>query len=144
MKKLLVLFLLLLLAACKSEDTLGPQDYLTESKFAALHGDWELVRIVNGFSQTDLQGSEIEQKDLIHIDLDKMSFKHQLGDKAPENSALKIGEQGGLDALILLDENMYHWFSFEIWKEKEYLVLYQKCPVGAVLADGSYYYYSKR
>jgi len=141
MKGLLsILVLGLTLLTCDREDccVLTPE-------LAEFHGEWKLERVTNGFAQLELIGSdEIGYQENLYINAANKTFIVQIDNLPKEMSRLEKGKQGDLDALILLDEGMYHWYSFELWKNKEYLVLYQKCPIDAFLADGSYYYYSKQ
>jgi hypothetical protein len=114
-------------------------------ELAEFHGEWKLEKITNGFAQLELIGLEaIGYKEIISIDASNQTFTSQIGNFPQEKSKLELGIQANQDALILVDENMYHWYSFQQLNGKTYLMLYQKCPINAVLADGSYYYYSKQ
>lgn len=136
----LIVILTLAFLGCEKRD-LGAN--LT-GESTSFDGTWELDRIYNGFAQTDLSEENLVDSEVLKIDVEKAIFSRKFNEMTPEVSAFEFGQQGNLPAIILKDERTYHWYWFEEWNGKEHLVLYQKCPVGAVLADGSYYYYLKR
>lgn len=111
-----------------------------ESQF---HGKWELYRITNGFSQTVLTGGEIGFEEELDFNATVGYFVRKRDQKEVLGSKFQIGKEGDQDAVILIDDDTYQWYSFTELQGSEKLVLYEKCPIGAVLADGSYYEYRK-
>lgn len=105
------------------------------------HGEWKLVKVVNGFAQLELEGDEIGFEETIVINAETQMFTRKRVGSPEEKSRVEERKEGGQDALVLLDENMYHWYHFEELNGEYHLVLYQKSYVDAYLADGSSYYY---
>ncbi|MFT6879452.1 MAG: hypothetical protein ACI8UX_001245 [Psychromonas sp.] len=139
MKKLIVLlFLKVSLASCEQ------MDCCVMPELSIFHGDWKLVRVTNGFAQLDLIDNAIGYKEELSIDASAKTFIRKREGSPEKKSTFEKGRQGDLDALILLDENMYHWYSFEDWRGANHLLLYQKSILDAVLADGSWYYYARQ
>ncbi len=139
MKRLFILlFFATVLGSCSEKDCCVLPPELSE-----FHGEWDLVRLTNGFSQLDQTGEAIGFTEKIIINAENKTFTRLINDSS-EVSSVTNGIEGGREALILTDEQMYHWYWFEQIDGKTHLLLYQKCPIGAVLADGLTYYYSKR
>lgn len=111
-----------------------------ESQF---HGTWELVKITNGFAQIELTGDEIGFKEQLKINASTGTFEQIVDGKRVLFSNFEIGKEGGNQAIILRDDDSYFWYTFIAGKNEENLSLYQKCPIGAILADGSDHEYQK-
>ncbi|WP_131458296.1 hypothetical protein [Jiulongibacter sediminis] len=113
-------------------------------ELAEFHGEWELVKVVNGFAQLEWEGDEIPYKETLIINGETGTITFQRDDVAAEISAIEIKVEGGNDAIILKDWNEYQWYWFDESEGKTQLVLYQRAPLSAILADGSNFYYSKK
>lgn len=133
MKCLIVLFLF-----CVSCDR------LEVSANEGLSGEWELVKVVNGFAQIEQTKSELGFEEILKIDLKNKTFQSSRSTGQTELSSLSIDKEQGQDALILNDLDIYRWYQLVEIDGQTQLVLYERCPIGAILADGSNYYYSKR
>jgi len=134
-KSILFLFLNLFFVSCDQKDC------CVIPELSVFHGKWKLVRVTNGFAQLDLLDEAIGYEEELSINAETKTFIRKRKGSPEEKSAFQKGIQGDLDAHILLDENMYHWYNFEEWRGANHLVLYQKSILGAILADGSSYYY---
>jgi hypothetical protein len=101
MKRLLsILVLSLTLFSCEKKDCCVP-----EPELSRFHGEWKLERITNGFAQIDLIGSaEIGFEEYLNIDAAAKTFIRKIDNLPQEKSRLEKGEQGNMDALILIDE----------------------------------------
>ncbi|AWV97796.1 hypothetical protein [Arcticibacterium luteifluviistationis] len=123
--------------ACTTENDccVAPPD------LSEVHGEWKLVKVVNGFAQLELEGDEIGYEEVVVINAETQTFTRKRVGSPDEVSRLEKRKEGGQDALVLLDENMYHWYHFEELEGVYHLVLYQKSYVDSYLADGSSYYY---
>lgn len=113
-------------------------------ELARFHGEWELVKIDNGFARLKWEGDEIPYKETLKINGKAGTITFQRDDLTARVSAIEIKKESGNDAIILKDWNEYQWYSFNESNGQTQLVLYQSAPLGAILADGSLYYYSKR
>ncbi|MFT5885167.1 MAG: hypothetical protein ACI9IP_001627 [Arcticibacterium sp.] len=134
-KTILFLFLSLFFVSCDQKEC------CVIPELSVFHGEWKLVRVTNGFAQLDLLDGAIGYEEELSINAETKIFIRKRKGSPAEKSAFQKGIQGDLDALVLIDENMYHWYSFEDWRGANHLVLYQKSFLGAILADGSHYYY---
>ncbi|UBM57980.1 hypothetical protein LAG90_14320 [Marinilongibacter aquaticus] len=114
------------------------------SELSEFHGEWELVRVVNGFTQTEEAGEDLGFEERVLIDAEQKTFTRMRDNVRKEYSKIEKGIQHNLDALVLVDTQMYYTYSFEEWEGKHCLVLGQEAVVGQVLYDGAAHYYSKR
>lgn len=112
-------------------------------ELADLDGTWELKKLTNGFAQIDQEGDEITFKQRLEISAENSSFKRYTNEELDLSSRLKKGIVFDQNALVLPDEDIYMFYSFELVNGVYHLRLYQETPIGAVLADGSDYYYLK-
>lgn len=111
-----------------------------ESQF---HGKWELEKVTNGFAQLELSGTDIGYKEELNFNATTGLLVKKRDAKETLKSKFQIGKEGGQDAIILIDDESYHWYSFKELGGSLVLVLYENCPIGVALADGSYYEYRK-
>ncbi|MGR3811756.1 hypothetical protein [Jiulongibacter sp. NS-SX5] len=138
MKSLWLLIFPLLFSSCKEKDCcVFPEG-------SELHGEWELVKIVNGFAQIELTGEEIGYTETLKIDAGRDKITFDKSDSPKETFSFELREELSYDAIVLEEADEYHWYWLNYEDGKEELTLYQRSRVGAVLADGSYYHYLKR
>lgn len=113
-------------------------------ELADLNGTWELKKLTNGFAQIDQVGEEIGFTQRLEISAENSTFKRYTNNELELSSTLKKEVVFDQNALVLPDEEVYMFYSFELVDGVYHLRLYQESPIGAVLADGSDYYYLKR
>lgn len=135
---------IVLLSFCFLFGSCSTEECCVYPELAEFHGEWELTKVVNGFAQIELEGEDIPYHEILIIDGEASTITYKRDDMAPEVSAIEIEEEGGNEAIILKDWNEYQWYWFDDSNGRVELVLYQRAPLGAILADGSNYYYSKR
>ncbi|WP_341228199.1 hypothetical protein [uncultured Arcticibacterium sp.] len=138
MRNLIIIFVFALFG---SSCTTGYDCCVAPPALSEFHGEWKLVKIVNGFAQIEIEGDEIGFEESLVIDAAAQTFVRKREGMQEETSRLAVRKEGGQDALVLLDEDMYHWYHFEELGGVYHLVLYQKSYVDSYLADGSSYYY---
>ncbi len=127
---------LLCLLSCENS-SVSPQ-------FKDFDGEWELVKIVNGFAQIEITQPEIGYKEILEIDGANKNLKIIRNNNVTLDTKLEVRKEQGQDALILLKDQTYNWYFFVSEAGISYLVLYQNSPIGSVLADGSNYFYTKK
>lgn len=113
-----------------------------ESQF---EGKWELFKVSNGFAQVNLEGDEIGYVETIAFNTSSSTskFERKRNGKSELVSKFEIGKELDQNAIILIDDNSYHWYTFIEKNGVEVLSLYQNAPLGAELADGSNYEYKR-
>ena len=104
-----------------------------------LEGEWKLVKIINGFAQIEQSAEQLGYTKTLEI---KSSFKTWKDGQMISELGYTLETQHDQDAIILSNQT-YHWYSFVEENGEKLLVLYENCPVEAILADGSNYYYTK-
>lgn len=107
---------------------------------AEIQGKWVLEKISNGFSGIELEGDEeIGYSSMLNIGEKFILTRNNTRELELAYSIGKVEDQPA----FLLEDNTYIWYSIQEEKGKDYLMLYEQVPNGAVLADGSYYFYGK-
>lgn len=133
-----LVFFTLLFTECEQKVCCTPPPI--ESQF---EGKWELVMVTNGFAQIELEGDEIGYTETIEFNGSRKTFERIRDGKRELLSSFTIGQENDQDAVILEDDNSYHWYIFLEEDGVQLLSLYQKATLGAVLADGSDYKYKR-
>lgn len=105
-----------------------------------VNGNWRLVKIVNGFSQTTQEGAQLGREESLRIDATTRNFRKVTNGQTAVNSEVVISSRNGRPTLLLLDRNSYHYYAI-IPGAKKTMILYEEAPIGAELMDGSSYYY---
>ena len=140
MKKiLLATTIVLLLVNCETgtSQEINPE-------MAKLEGKWQLVKIVAGFRAANSPAESIPTyQETLAFDFAKKTFSRT---KEGKTTPIKIANltNGGTvarEAIIFEKEDTYSFYSFT--ENPTYLVLYQPTPIGAILADGSSFFYEK-
>lgn len=109
-----------------------------------LTGKWKLVRIVNAFGRMDKAESEIGYSETLQFDSNRNFVKQINGNTADESPYTLGGDNNFKNFIQYTKTNTYQPYRFQTTDGKQYLILYEKMPIGAVLADGSDYYYVRQ
>lgn len=113
-------------------------------KIAELHGNWEFVRVNYGFTNTSQTAAELGYSERLEIDGTNERLRRYRNGKEAENTAFSISEQGTSKVITFENEQTYSYYTVFEESEKTMLSLYERSPVGAILADGGVYYYEKK
>ena len=141
MTRLLFLLFGLVLSAAQCETVVDPE-------LSKLDGKWTLYKIGVGYpapnSPTELEPKETET---LEIDAKARSFVRKVNRVVTENTKIEIGNHPKSSsnprlALVFLDSETYSFLTID--EVKGEFSLYQKCPLGAELADGNTFYYKKQ
>ena len=108
-----------------------------------LHGNWEFVRVNYGFSNTSRTASELGYTERLEIDTTNERLRRYRNDKEVETTLFLISEEGTSKVITFEEEKTYSYYTIFEEDDKVMLSLYERSPVGAVLADGGVYYYEK-
>ena len=141
MTRLLFLLFGLALSAAQCEVDIDPE-------LSKLDGKWKLYKIGVGYpapnSPTELEPKETET---LEIDAKAMTFVRKVNGVVTESTKIEIGNHpksstNPRTALVFLDSETYSFLGID--ETKGEISLYQKCPLGAELADGNTFYYKKQ
>jgi hypothetical protein len=137
--QLLVLFALLFLSiSCDQKNCCVPPP--VESEF---HGTWELVKVISGFSGTEIPKDQIGYNEKLIFNATAGTLSQIRNENEVLFSQFEIGIESNQGAVILPKEQTYQWYTFFQKEDKTILSLYQKSDIGAVIADGNYFEYQK-
>jgi hypothetical protein len=140
MLRLKFVLLLLILSASKCVSEISPE-------FSRLDGNWKLYKIVNGFRAPNTPADqEPKNIEILEIDAQEKYLVRKIDGLIKEKTKIDIrnipdGSPNGRLSLVFVESDTYSFL--EIDELKGELSLYQKCPIGAVLADGNTYVYKK-
>lgn len=105
-------------------------------------GNWRLVKIVNGLTQTTQEGAQLGREESLRIDATTRNFLKTTNGNVSANSEVVISSRNGRPTLLLLDRNSYHYYAL-IPGAKKTMILYEEAPIGSELMDGASYYYEQ-
>lgn len=109
-----------------------------------LHGNWEFKRVHFGFTNTTKTAAELDYTERLEIDGTNSRLRRYRDGKEAENTLFTISEQGTSKIITFEDEMTYSYYTILAEDDKTVLSLYERSPVGSVLADGGEYYYEKK
>lgn len=109
-----------------------------------LHGNWEFKRVHYGFTNTTQTAAEVGYTERLEIDASANRLRRLKDEKEVENTRFSLSEQGSAKVITFEDKQDYSYYNVFIEDGKTMLSLYERSPVGAVLADGGMYYYEKK
>ncbi|AFK01988.1 hypothetical protein Emtol_0837 [Emticicia oligotrophica DSM 17448] len=144
MKALIVSFLLLALSACAiTNENLEPQN----DSFSKINGQWKYKKtgvgypVVNG--PTEIINEKIE---ILTFDSVNKTFTRSINGQVTETTSFDIQKVNYVgieprEAIIFQKSETYSFLTFD--DANSCIILYEKTPVGVVLADGNSYYYQK-
>ncbi len=138
--KITFTLLLLSLMACQLENTIEPS-------LAKINGQWQLYKTSIGYPMPN-GPTEIKVVDtnIISFDASKKTFTRTINGKVTETTSFdvqKVNFNGieGREAIIFEKEKQYAYLTYD--DENSAIILYEKVPIGAELADGNSYHYQK-
>lgn len=108
-----------------------------------LHGNWDFARVNYGFSNTSQTFEEVGYTERLEIDGSNERIRRYRNGEEVENTRFSLSEQGTSKVITFENEQTYSYYTLFEEKGKVMLSLYERSPVGAVLADGGVYYYVK-
>lgn len=109
-----------------------------------LNGNWEFVRVNFGFTNTSRTAAELGYTERLEIDTPNERVRRYRNGKEVENTKFSLSEQGESKVITFEDEHTYSYYTVFVENDKTMLSLYERSPVGAILADGGVYYYEKK
>lgn len=133
-----VVTLTLFLFSCETKECCVPPPEGSE-----LHGNWQFVRAFYGFTNTTVTATQAGYTERLTIDAGTKTLNRFKNDKLVETTKFSISNQNELKVITFENSKEYSYFTVSSENNKMVLSLYQRAPVGAILADGGTYYYEK-
>ncbi|MFY7910382.1 MAG: hypothetical protein ACOVO2_12540 [Emticicia sp.] len=140
MKTAFFIIIMLSLMACQVENTIEPS-------LNKINGQWQLTKTSIGYpapnSPTEIKAANTE---IITFDVSTKTYTLTVNGKVRTSTTFDVQKvsYSGIDpreAVIFEKENQYAFLTFD--DENSAIILYEKTPIGAVLADGNSYHYQK-
>ncbi len=131
---------MLSLMACQIENTIEP----TSNK---LDGQWQLMKTTVGYpapnSPTEIKVTNTE---IIEFNTSSKTFTRSLNGKVVEKTdfeiqALAYNGSEPREAIVFPKNKNYAFITYD--DNNSTIILYEKTPIGVVLADGNSYHYQK-
>lgn len=140
MKTAFFIIIMLSLMACQVENAIEPS-------LNKINGQWQLTKTSIGYpapnSPTEIKAANTE---IITFDVSTKTYTLTVNGKVRTSTTFDVQKvsYSGIDpreAVIFEKENKYAFLTFD--DENSAIILYEKTPIGAVLADGNSYHYQK-
>lgn len=143
MKTIFLSAIMMALLACQVETNIEESN----PSLAKINGKWQLYKTSFGYpmpnSPTEIKATNI---DIISFDASNKTYTRTINGKVTENSNFDIqkislnGSQAR-EAIIFEKEKQYAFLTYD--DANSAIILYEKSPIGAELADGNSYHYQK-
>jgi hypothetical protein len=146
MKQLIIIAIAFLFLNCQKKDD---NQILVPPSGSELSGTWKLVKVTFGFSQISVTGVKLPFQETLEFNLSgTWSYRRKRDGKLTDEGAITVAsdEKGFPNQLIIkyLADNTYQLYTIEKADGKTILKLYERTQSGAVIADGSDYFYEKQ
>lgn len=128
------------LMACQIENIIEPS-------LAKINGQWQLSKTSIGYPMpngpTEIKAVNTE---IISFDASKKTFTRTINGKVTETTSFdvkKVSYNGSdeREAVVFEKEEKYAYLTYD--DENSAIILYERTPIGAILADGNSYHYQK-
>lgn len=128
------------LMACQIEN-------IVEPSLAKINGQWQLSKTSIGYPMpngpTEIKAVNTE---IISFDASKKTFTRTINGKVTETTSFdvkKVSYNGSdeREAVVFEKEEKYAYLTYD--DENSAIILYERTPIGAILADGNSYHYQK-
>lgn len=140
MKITFLIIFLFSLMACQVENTIEPS-------LSKIDGQWQLYKTSIGYPMPN-RPTEIKavNTEIISFDTSKKTFTRTINGKVTDTSNFEVQKVSYIgteprEAVIFEKEEKYAFLTYD--DENSAIILYEKTPIGAVLADGNSYHYQK-
>lgn len=140
MKTTFFIIAMLSLMACQVESTIEPS-------LSKINGQWQLTKTTIGFpapnSPTEIKAANTE---IISFNATSKTFTRTINGKVTETTDFdiqKVSYNGSeaREAVVFTKNQTYAFLTFD--DSNSAIILYEKSPIGAILADGNSYHYQK-
>jgi len=143
MKTIFLAVIVMALMACQVETNIDASN----PSLVKINGQWQLSKTTVGFPRPD-GPTEIKalNTDILSFDANKKTYTRTINGKVTENSNFDVqtvsyNGSEAREAIIFEKEQKYAYLTFD--DKNSAIILYERTPIGAVLADGNSYHYQK-
>ncbi|MFN3490090.1 MAG: hypothetical protein ACK4YV_13200 [Emticicia sp.] len=143
MKTIFLSVIVMALLACQVETNIEASN----PSLTKINGQWQLSKISIGYpipnGPTEIKAVNTE---IISFDASKKTFTRTINGKITETTTFdvqKVSYHGSeaREAVVFEKDQKYAYLTFD--DENSAIILYERTPIGAILADGSSYHYQK-
>ena len=141
MKTTFLALMLFSLMACQVEEN------VIEPSLSKVNGQWQLYKTSMGYpapnSPTEIKAVNTE---IISFDASAKTFTRTVNGKVTETTDFAIEKVSYIgsetrEAVVFTKNQTYAFLTFD--DTNSTIILYEKAPIGAILADGNSYHYQK-
>lgn len=143
MKTIFLSVIVVALLACQVETNIEASN----PSLAKINGKWQLSKTSVGYpmpnSPTEIKAVNI---DIISFDASNKTYTRTINGKITENTTFDVQKVSYIgsearEAVVFEKDQKYAFLTFDDTNSS--IILYEKAPIGAVLADGNSYHYQK-
>jgi len=143
MKAMFLSLFLQLLLSCKADTKIEA----SETSLAKINGQWQFTKKSVGYpvpgGPTEIKAINTE---IISFDANSKIFTRTINGKLTETTDFDVQKLNlfgteSKEAVVFAKNQNYSFLTFDDTSSS--IILYEKTPLGAVLADGNSYYYQK-
>lgn len=143
MKTIFLSVIIMALLACQVETNIEASN----PSLAKINGQWQLSKTSIGYPMPN-GPTEIKAVDtnIVSFDASKKTFTRTVNGKITETATFdvqKVSYNGSevREAVVFEKEKQYAYLTYD--DENSTIILYERTPIGAILADGNSYHYQK-
>lgn len=143
MKTVFLSVIVMALLACEVETNIE----VSNPSLSKINGQWQLYKTSIGYPMPD-GPTEIKAVDtnIVSFDASKKTFTRTVNGKITETTTFdvqKVSYNGSeaREAVVFEKEKQYAYLTYD--DENSTIILYERTPIGAILADGNSYHYQK-
>ncbi len=135
--------IIIFLLGCQAETNI---EALNPS-LAKINGNWQLYKTSIGYpipnGPTEIK---VVNADILSFDASKKTYTRTINEKVTESSTFDVktvsyNGSEAREAVVFEKDQKYAYLTFD--DENSAIILYERTPVGIVLADGNSYHYQK-
>ena len=133
----------ILLFGCQAETNIEASN----PALAKINGKWQLYKTSIGYPMPNGPTEiKVMNVDIISFDASNKTYTRTVNEKVTESTTFdvqKVSYNGSeaREAVVFEKDQKYAYLTFD--DQNSAIILYEKAPIGAILADGNSYHYQK-
>lgn len=141
MKTTFLALMLFSLMACQVNEN------IIEPSLSKVNGQWQLYKTSIGYPMPNGPTEiKVVNTDILSFDASKKTYTRTINGKVTESSSFDVktvsyNGSEAREAIIFEKDQRYAYLTFD--DENSAIILYERTPIGAILADGNSYHYQK-
>ena len=143
MKAMFLSIITILLFGCQAETNIEASN----PALAKINGKWQLYKTSIGYPMPNGPTEiKVMNVDIISFDASNKTYTRTVNEKVTESTTFdvqKVSYNGSeaREAVVFEKDQKYAYLTFD--DQNSAIILYEKAPIGAILADGNSYHYQK-